>query len=465
MSLKLEQLRDQQTATVEQMQNLAGTAEAEAREMSPTEHELFKAQDEKAQRLTKQIDIEKSLLARMADIEQAQKTPLIDTIVPKAQPLRVEPTLTGPSGDLLPARVKRWANLTSFKGPNADIKAYKAGMFYLACFGNERAKGWLHDHGISMSAAAQAEGVNTAGGYLVYDELDNIIINLRDTFGVFARNARMVPMTSDVISRPRQTGGLTAYFVGEDTDITESNKTWDQVKLIAKKIGCITRITNELNEDAIINVADNLTKEMAYAFAKKLDQCGFIGTGAATYGGIVGVQQRLSNINGEDTGGGLIKSANNTYAEITLAELTQLIAILPEYAQERAKWYCSTAVWGQTLLLLTTAGGGNTIRDLEGGQTSRQFLGFPVELSQALPSTAANSQICILFGDLALAADLGDRRQITIKASDSATVDSVNVFQRDETALVGTMRGDINVHDVGDASTAGPMVGLILHSA
>jgi HK97 family phage major capsid protein len=337
-------------------------------------------------------------------------------------------------------------------------------MFYLAAAGHEGAMAWLRDKGIM--AAAQVENVNTRGGYLVYDELDSAIIDLRDTYGVFARNARRVAMSSDVMIRPRRSGGLTAYFVGEDTAVTESNKTWDKVELIAKKLGVITRISNELREDAIINIADDLTNELAWAFAKKIDECGFIGDGTSTYGGMFGVSPRLAAMNGVDDGGGLVKSADNVFADMVIGDLTKCISILPAYAHARAKWYCSAAVWGQVMLRLNAAASGNTIGTLESGAApNRQMLGYPVELTEVLPTSDSNSQICALFGDLALAADFGDRRQTTVRVSDSAYVGSASVFERDETALIGTIRFDINVHDIGSATVAGPVIGLLSHSA
>jgi len=339
-------------------------------------------------------------------------------------------------------------------------------MFYLACSGSEKARTWLSDHGIAIGAAAQREGINTSGGYLVYDELDSAIIDLRDTYGVFAANARRVAMTSDKMIRPRRTGGLTAHFIGEDEATKESDKSWDKVELITKKLGVTARISNELNEDAVINIADDLTNEIAWAFAQKIDQCGFVGTGTSAYGGIVGVNQRLLDVNGVDDGGGLVKSANNTYAEISLAETVKLIGLLPAYAQPRAAFYLSNAVYGQGLLALMSAASGNRISDIETGLArTPTYLGYPVRLTAAMPTTVANSQLCILFGDIALAADFGDRRQTSIKFSNSAVIGGNSVFERDETGLIGTMRFDINAHDVGTATAAGPVVGLIMHSA
>ena len=75
-----------------------------------------------------------------------------------------------------------------------------------------------------------------------------------------------------------------------------------------------------------------------------------------------------------------------------------------------------------------------------------------------MPKASATSQVCCLFGNLRLAARLGDRRMTTIQMSEHA----LNAFEQDEVVIRGTERFDIVVHDVGNnAGTAGPIVGLI----
>ena len=47
--------------------------------------------------------------------------------------------------------------------------------------------------------------------------------------------------------------------------------------MTAKKLMVLTKYSNELNEDAVLNIGDDLAGEIAYAFALKEDQCGFTG--------------------------------------------------------------------------------------------------------------------------------------------------------------------------------------------
>ena len=66
--------------------------------------------------------------------------------------------------------------------------------------------------------------------------MDAAIIDLREQYGVFRQNTRVVRMGSDTLTIPRRASGLTGYFVGEAASITESTGTFDQVSLIREKI-------------------------------------------------------------------------------------------------------------------------------------------------------------------------------------------------------------------------------------
>lgn len=357
--------------------------------------------------------------------------------------------------------VKRYGSLRNFTtGDNAEERAYRFGQWCLAANGNDNAARWCAEHGIELRG--HTEGVNAQGGFAVPDEFDNDLIDLRERFGVFRRNARVVPMMSDVKNRRRRTGGLTAYFTGEAEAGTESDKSWDMVSLTAKKLMVLATYTNELDEDAVLNIGDDLAGEIAYAFSSKEDDCGFNGTGTSTYGGITGVIQKINNVSGTAAG---LKTAtsgsDDDWSVITIRDLEQLVGVLPEYAETtNVKWYCSKAFFANVLQALAYAAGGNTTEQISGARVGKTFLGYPVEVTQKMPKTASSAEIVCLFGDLRLAADFGDRRQNAISFSEDATVGGVSVFETDEIAIRGTTRFDINVHSVGDSSDAGPMVAL-----
>jgi HK97 family phage major capsid protein len=103
---------------------------------------------------------------------------------------------------------------------------------------------------------------------------------------------------------------------------------------------------------------------------------------------------------------------------------------------------------------LQLAAGGNNVSDLGNGPVM-QFMGYPVTFAQCLPSTVGASTKFAYFGDLSMTATKGNRRGVTIAA------DSSRYFEFDQTAIRSTLRYDINVHERGTASVAGPMVSLV----
>lgn len=91
------------------------------------------------------------------------------------------------------------------------------------------------------------------------------------------------------------------------------------------------------------------------------------------------------------------------------------------------------------------------------GNLRANWMGFPVQLAQSLPqvSTSLTSKVMAVFGDLSLASALGDRREVTIKRSRH------RYLELDQIGILGTERFDINVHDMGDNTNAGPLVCLV----
>jgi len=263
---------------------------------------------------------------------------------------------------------------------------------------------------------------------------------------------------------PKRATGLTAYFPGEGNAITESNMTFSNIELVARKLAAIARISAELNADAVIAVGDRIAGEIAYAFANMEDSCAFIGDGSATYSGIMGAATRLQDVDGAgtDSAGLYTSTGGNTFAEFVIGDFTNTMALLPAYASRNPVWVTHKTVYHSTMQRLEAAAGGNTMLSLAAGNRADRplFLGYPVYFSQVMPSTDSNSQVCALFGDFKLGAILGDRAMTSIMFSEHATVNSVSVFEQDQIAIRGTERFAMVVHGYGTSSAAGPIVGL-----
>ena len=352
---------------------------------------------------------------------------------------------SGPPRVKVPATAKRHGTVKHFKGPDAEADAYTTGRFLMAAIGNhEPSKAWLKEHGISM---AHSSDDNSKGGYLVPEVLENAMIDLKEEYGQFRQYARNWPMSSDVSLIPRRVSGFTTYFVGQNDTITTSTTALDQVRLEAKKLAAMTQFSSELNEDAIISVADFYAREFAYALAVTEDECGFLGDGTATYGGIVGLGGALA------AGSLAVATGITTAALLTITQFEAVIAKLPRFPGIQPAWYMHHSIYYTTANRLQFAAGGNTVSDLAGA-SAMQFMGYPVRLINSMPSAAATNVQVAYFGDLGMAATMGTRRGVTLRADESI------YFAQDALALRVTERFDINIHERGTASAAGPIIAL-----
>lgn len=364
-----------------------------------------------------------------------------------------------PSGrrkSIIPASCRR-IKVTSFRRTEDSEfspmeKAYRFGKFLHATLGKSaNAQKWCADNGISIKF--HTEGNDSAGGFLVPEEFDTDMIDLREKYGLFRKYAKDVNMRSDTKSRPRRTGGLVAYFEDEGDLGTDSTKGWDRVSLTAKKIMVLAKYSSELDEDSLIDIGNDLAKEIAYAFAVKEDDCGFNGDGSQPYGGIIGVMAKMLAANSL----GIVVGSANNWGGLLLKDFNAVVGALPEYADtENAAWYCHKTFYHNVMERLMLASGGVTAAEIAAGRRQPVFMGYPVRICQKMPNTSASGQIPVFFGDLAMGVDFGDRRSTTIAMSEHAN------FASDQLMIRGTERFDINVHDVGTSALVGPIVALRL---
>lgn len=381
------------------------------------------------------------------DEDKDEMSKQIAKSVRKALATSADDSIAVPRGIVQAAEPRRiYKSVRHFK--SAD-KAFRFGQFILGISGRRKSLDWCLGNGVITKA--HTETVNSAGGFLVPEEFEAEIVTLREQFGVFRQNARIVPMNRDTKWMPRRTGGLTAYWVGETAAGTESTQSFDRIQLVARKLMVLTTVSTELDEDAITNMGDDAANEIAYEFSKREDQAGFNGDGTSSYGGIVGLTNAVGSAGVADSGLG-----TNDLSTATMAMIAKMFAKLPNWAMSgNVKLYCHKSIYHELFERLAMTSGGVTGAEIAAGYQPR-FFGYPVVISQVLPSSATTTDGTVLayFGDLSAGCYLGDRREVTIKVSDSA----LNAFEQDEVALKGTQRLDIVCANVGNSAEAGAVI-------
>jgi len=331
----------------------------------------------------------------------------------------------------------------------------------------ERTRFWPDDEhakefGEVIVRAMKRKALSEAGegGELVPIELAAWIIQKQSEYGVFRRNAQIVPMGSSSLLIPKVEDDLTVYCVDEGGTITESDMTFSQVALVPKKLACLAKISSELEEDSIVALGEVVGQSIARSMAHAEDLCGFLGDGTSTYfafkgivGALLAVDPVIANIKS------LVVGSGNAYSELTLADFRKVCGILPESAEAGARWFMSKSFFFNVVLpLLWAESAGQPVLGtptyFEQGPT-KFLLGYPVEFTPAMPKVEDDSQICALLADLRLGAFLGERRSLEIARSEHV------FFQSAQIAVRGLQRIAINVYGVGNTTDAGPICGLI----
>lgn len=437
-------IREGITASRTEIEAVVAIATEEDRELSEEEQTLV---DEKLESIAKE---EKTLATREkidSQIKAQAAAPLNEQI---DRQLSQREHADNPVAQItLPAKAKAHGNLKAYTGPNAEKNAFVAGQLMLAnLFNNGRAQQWCVDHGLVRGELSSSD--NTKGGFFITDEMSREIIRLREERGVFPRFANNQVMASDVMKANRLLGDVTVYAVGEGKEITKSDITVGQMEVMARKIGALTTMPSEVDEDSVVDLGDQVTQSMAYAMADKIDEAGFNGDGTSTYVNVVGLKNALNSSAIVDAASG------NTGAKtLDLADFENTIAAYPQYSAASPRWFVHSAVYWTSMARLQLAAGGNTVQDLGNGPTP-MFMGYPVEFVQVMPSTtgASASTILAYFGDLRLGATFGTRRSARTEVS----VD--RYFENDLIAIKMTERWGITIHERGDTIRTRPIVAL-----
>lgn len=342
--------------------------------------------------------------------------------------------------------------------PEGHHAAYACGVWLKAALArsanrvDEEAEGYCRSLGWDVRATA-TEGTATAGGYLVPTPMEQVIIDVRALAGVSRQTAKVIPMSAETLTVPKKLSGTTVYYPGEAGAITASDQTWGQVQLTAKKRAILSKFSAELRDDALISIADDLASQMGTDFAVKEDAEYIKGDSTSTYGGETGLLALLGSAGVYAPSNGTGKSV---WSGLTLTEFTDTMAKLPsQYQAHETSWICSSQFYWGVMAKLLAAAGGNTMMVLEAGTAAvPTFLGRRVYLTDQMPTATAVSTVSALYGSFTDAAIIGDRGGIVLAQSEHLG------FAEDTIALRATTRYDINVHDSGDASSAGAYVGL-----
>ena len=354
-------------------------------------------------------DRQEKIQARVDEILASRVSPSAPAIEAVAN---IEPELEETTEmDKLPAAAKY--NSSNVFASSED--AYTAGQFLMATAGDKKAQSFM---------AAQSEGTDSEGGFTVPTPLASELINLVEEYGVARNVCRRVVMGALTWAVPKLLGHSQIFYPNEAASISESDLTFGQVSLTAKKMAGLVKMSTEISEDSLISMTDTIVRDLAWGFSREEDNNLFTG-GSLLTGGIEG-----------DAG-----IADTNVASVAALALTDLTAAVVASGQERGlspQWYMNATLWNGPVRDLLNAAGGNAIGEISSGVAPSLF-GYKVNLVNAMPGASASTSgdlLCV-FGDLSVSHYFGDRRALNFKVLDQLF--AVN----DQVGIICTQRVDI----------------------
>ena len=126
-------------------------------------------------------------------------------------------------------------------------------------------KAWNDDLGKSIHGFFQekalAAGEFGPGGFMIPEDfVADIIDLLRPRSVMRAAGVPTVPMPHGTLTMPRQTGDITAHYIGENRDITASQPEGGQLVMTARKLAAVVPISNDLLTYQVGNMADQYVR-------------------------------------------------------------------------------------------------------------------------------------------------------------------------------------------------------------
>lgn len=284
-----------------------------------------------------------------------------------------------------------------------------------------------------LSAAKRTHSSLTgaAGEFNVPKPMLATIYTIIEEYGLAQRLCAAVTLTSKDLELNSIATAPTATWVGENELFTQSDLALGQNTLQTSKLGAVSSITMELEEDQLTPLIPVWLRKVGENIALKLDQSVFIGDGTSTYGGFVGISN-MGSVNTFTAGSGDLAPA-----DLVEADFRSTKKLLSTVRRQRAQWVMARVVWDE-IEEFESSVGARIVQEMLTSDPRMRFLGFPVNLSEALDNTTtdtANRDFAIL-GDFSNTL-LGFRRGITVETSrdavlsNSSGVVQVNAFQQD----------------------------------
>ena len=137
--------------------------------------------------------------------------------------------------------------------------------------------------GETRKAALEA-GTGSIGGFIVPVQYSSELIMMLESVEILSQMgvSKLTNLSAGVLEMPKQTGGATAYWVGENQDITESMLAFGTMTMSPKSVAALVKTSARLLSLSNPSIDMIIKRDIALRLALKISLAGFRGTGTST---------------------------------------------------------------------------------------------------------------------------------------------------------------------------------------
>ena len=342
-------------------------------------------------------------------INELKEARRLEELRMKANEVKTELT---PAGTVSPAPKKEVRALAKFdakpgkQGPDAHT-ADAVGELLVRMSRGEISNRAASAHPIGSTDTIAADSMGEAspmydgkGSELVMDELYRGILEQLYYESICLGLASVYQVNTSGLHVPIAGEAPLAEWYSENQEILPFTPATSKAILNLKKMGQRVQASNELLDDAYINVANMVSNQIASSFAQTSDTAYFQGNAGA------GIDGLCDAITGFNTGSNVLEVAD---AEtLTTAELAFCWENVHQNARNRT-WVVSPQGWGSVMAIATEPQAGAVVTD----SVRATIYGSPVVVCTTLPD-----DVLAIYGDFSMASSIGVKRNgLTLRGS------------------------------------------------
>ena len=220
---------------------------------------------------------------------------------------------------------------------------------------------WVPQDVLAAEQRDMVAGTPSAGGYLVSTDLlaQSFIELLRNRMMVRAAGATVLAGLVGDVAIPKQTGGATAYWVGESTAPTEGAQTLGQVALSPKTVGAWTDISRKLLKQSSVDVEAFVRNDLTSVLGLAIDSSALHGPGTGNAPTGIAATSGIGDVAGGTDGLAPIWAhmvALETAVAVDNADLGRLAYMSNAKVRGKLKSTPRTATYGDIMIWEPTSG-------------------------------------------------------------------------------------------------------------